>query len=218
MTTLATLRTTARTELQEAVAGFWADSELTLWVNEANGELIDAAAVDATSTLTLVANTESYSLPADFSLARRVEIQVPGASAANWMVLQPLSIDLRSPGDPLNTTTLTSTPTGWYVFNNKLYLIPIPDQSYTGTLYYFKRSALLVGDSDALVYPEGFSSVTFDKAIVDYVVAKALTKRQDNAYTIYAGRYNAGLGALQRFAEERGNSNPMVVINDWDWE
>jgi hypothetical protein len=165
----------------------------------------------------MVAGQESYTLPADFYLMRRIELQTNAGSATDWQALQPISLDLRSPGDPLTAAGL-SVPAGWYILGGKLYVSPIPDQAYSGTLYYFKNATPMTSDGDTPIYPEGLVAEVVDPMLKDYVVAKALTRRQDPAYTIYAGRYDAGLGQIIRDAEERGNANPYVIVDDWAGE
>lgn len=215
MATRATIRTAARTELQEATAGFWSDAELNTWFDEANADITVATKQEATATLTTVSGTESYSLPADFYLARRVELQFIAGSPSNWFEVIPYSLDLRRPGDPLNTATLTSTPIGYYIFNNKIYFVPIPDQAYSGTLYYFKNATQSTQDSDTPSYPEGIAQQRIDTAIRLYICAQALRKRQDSAYTTYAQDYNNVLGGVARDALERGSSAPLQVHDDW---
>lgn len=215
MSTRLTLRTNVRTELQETTPGFWQDSELNGWLDEAHAEIVAATRQDAISSFTLAANTESYALPADFFLARRVEIQTSPGSVSSWIEVKPYSLDLRRPGDPLNTTTQASTPVGYYILDGKLYFVPVPDQAYSADLYYFKNATPFTSDTDTPSYPEGIPAARVDNVLTDYVVAKALTKRQDPAYTVYAGRYDAGLLALSIEAQRRGMATSDQVVDDW---
>lgn len=215
MTTWTQRRSDIRDELQETTAGFWSQAELLKWANRAYRRIYRAMKVDATSSLTLASGTESYSLPSDFYLARRVEIQTLAGSSTSWTALQAISLDLRRPADPLATATLTAQPTGFYIFNNKLYFAPIPDAAYSGTLYYFKYPTALVNDNDSLVYPEGIDSDRFDEAIDWYVIGQALRKRQDPAYTTYLGDFQALLNQLSADAAERGSAEPLLVRDDW---
>lgn len=215
MSTRLTIETRIRTELQESTAGFWTNAELEAWMDEANADIVRATKQESTATITCVAATESYALPADFYLARRVELQSTAGSATNWFQVLPYSIDLRRPGDPINTATLTGSPTGFYIFNNKLYFVPIPDQAYSGTLYYYKNATAFTGDSDSPSYPEGASVARVDRAILLYTCAMALRKRQDGAYITYASDYNSLLTAIIADAAERGNDAPLQVFDDW---
>lgn len=215
MTALSTVRTDIRTELQEPTAGFWTDAELTKWINRSYMDLIRACKVEATSTLTLANGTESYSLPSDFYMGRRVELQSTAGSATNWFEVQPYDLNLRRPGDPLSSATFTSTPVGWYIFNNKIYFVPVPDLAYSGTLYYYKNATPLVADGDSFVYPEGVLADTFDPAVLYFAVGMALRKRQDSAYTTYLGDYAAARGEIIRDAGDRGMETPLIVHDDW---
>lgn len=215
MSTWATIRSGIRTELQEASAGFWSDAELLKWGNKAYSNLIKALRVEGTSTLTLAAGTESYTLPTDFYLARRVEIQSTAGSVTNWINVLPYSLDLRRPGDPTVPTLITGVPSGYYIFGNKIYFVPIPDSAYSGTLYYFKNATPLAADGDSPAYPEGVIATDFDDTIELFVCARALRKRSDASYTTYAGDYNSALAALTGDATDRGDAAPLQVRDDW---
>lgn len=216
MTTLATNRTAARAELQETSPGFWSNADIDGWINLIYAEIFQALRVEATATLSLTANVDNVTLPTDFYLARRVEIQTI-AGSTNWAEIRPSSVDLRSPVDPVNPT-LTGVPTGYYVYGNKIIFVPVPNAAYSATLYYYKNATALVADGDSIVYPEGVSTVKFDDAILLGVCGRALRKRQDGSYTTYAGDFNSALSALKSDALDRGVSTPLVVRDDWSNE
>lgn len=215
MATRGTIVTNARTELQETTPGFWTNAELQNWADEAHADLVAATRQEASSTLTLVAQTESYALPADFYLVRRVELQSVAGSATNWQELQPLGLNYRQPADPTNTLNLASVPYGYYIFGGKIYFVPVPDQAYSGTLYYYKNATPFASDSDTPSYPEGVPAFRFDRLLVLYICAMALRKRQDTAYTTYLADYNAGRADMVRDALNRGSSAPLIVADDW---
>lgn len=214
MATITATLAQVRAEIQESTAGFWSDAEITNWLNEAYSELLVALSVETTSTLTLVAGTESYSLPTDFRLARRVEIQTTVGSATNWIEILPYTLDLRRPGDPVNPVTLTSTPTGYYIYANKISFVPIPDGAYSGTLYYYQGATVLTGGQSP-TYPEGIQAIRFDRALFLYACAQALRKRQDPAYTTYGNDYNSAVAALVKESLDRGSYAPLMVKDDW---
>lgn len=211
------LRAAVRSELQEPTEGFWSDADLNTWLNEANAEIVKTVRAEASSSFTTTANQEWITLPTDFFLMRRVEMQTTPGSSSGWFVVEPISVDLRQEGDPLSPY-LPGVPAGWYVLGGKLYFVPAPSLAFSGTLYYFKNATPMTADGDTPFYPEGQVAETVDPLLQDYVVAKAFTRRQDPAYTIYAGRYNSGLAALTKDAVDRGNANSNVVINDWNAE
>lgn len=217
MATRLTIETAARTELQEATAGFWAATELHGWYDEAHAEIVARTKQEATSQATLVNGTESYSLPADFYMARRVEVQMTAGSNTSWTQVQPYNLDLRRPGDPLNPTLLTGVPSGYYIFANRIYFIPLPDSAYVSTMYYYKNATASTSDSDTPSYPEGIAQVRVDGAIKLYIVAQALRKRQDQSYTTYANDYNAAVDKMASDAGERGSATPPMAISDW-WD
>ena len=215
MATRLSILTQVRVELQETTPGFWTDAELNGWLDEANGEVTRAARVDATFSFTLITQTESVALPSDFFLARRVEIQSLAGSATNWRELRALSVDFRRPADPTNPVGTYGAPFGYYIYNNKLFVIPPPDQGYSGTLYYYKDATPFSGDSDTPVYPESIAQLRVNRALFLYTCSMALRKRQDGAYTTYAGDYNAIIMGIERDSEKRGKTSPMIVRDDW---
>jgi len=218
MATRLTIVTNARTELQESTAGFWADTELQRWYDDANSEITTSTKQEATASSVLVSGTEAYALPADFYLARRVELQSTAGSASNWFNVLPYPLDLRRPGDPINTTNLTSTPVGFFIFAGDIYFVPIPDQAYSSTLYYFKNAVISSSDSDTPSYPEGIAQQRVDTAIKLFICAMALRKRQDSAYITYSGDYNIALAGIVKDALDRGSTAPLQVLDDWAYD
>jgi len=207
--------TTVRLELQEATPGFWVNSELNTWADEAHADLVAATKQETKITITMAAQTESYALPADFYLARRVEMQTTAGSSTNWRELQPLGVNFRQPSDPVNSATTASAPYGYYIFGGSIYFIPIPDSAYSGTLYYLKNATPFTSDTDTPSYPEGIPAFRFDRLITLYVCALALRKRQDPAYSTYLSDYNGGRADMIREALNRGVSAPLIVSDDW---
>ena len=214
MATIAATLAQVRAEIQEPTAGFWSDAEITNWLNEAYSELLVALKVETTAALTLVARTESYAHPADFYIARRVELQTTAGSPTNWIEVQPYNLDLRRPGDPTNPLTLTGVPFGYYIYGGKIVFVPIPDSAYSGTLYYYQNATVLTGGQSPS-YPEGIQAIRFDRALFLYACAQALRKRQDGAYTTYGNDFNSAVAALTRDALERGSNAPLQVHDDW---
>ena len=218
MTTWATRLSDIRDELQETTAGFWSDAALLRYGNRAYQRIIRRLRVEKTSTLTLVVGTEAYSLPTDFYLARRVELQTQAGSTTSWQEVRALSLDHRRPGDPLQTATLTAIPTDYYIFADQIHFVPQPDQAYSGTLYYYRDATSLTLTTSPLVYPKGINTEKFDEVFDWYVCAMALRKRQDPAYTTYLGDYAAGLNDLVADSEKRGQAKPLIVSDDWESE
>lgn len=215
MSSRLTILTSVRLELQETTPGFWTDAELNGWLDEANGEVTRAARVEASAAFTMTAQTENVALPADFFLARRIELQSLAGSAANWRELRPLSLDLRRPADPTNPAGTFGSPFGYFIYGTTMTVVPSPDQGYSGTIYYFKNATPFTGDTDTPVYPEGISQLRVNRTIFLYTCAMALRKRQDAAYTTYAGDYNSMLKDIEKDTIRRGLVAPMIVKDDW---
>src|SRR5437868_6999317 len=74
MTTRVTLRQAIRDELNDnAATKMWTDTQLNVYLVEAIRSYSREAPREASTTLTVVANQEGYTLPSDFARAVRVE-------------------------------------------------------------------------------------------------------------------------------------------------
>lgn len=214
--TFATLITEVRKEIQEPAqvtppsgtnTGQWDDTELGNWINEANQDLTEAAEIESPATqITTVASTESYSLPSDFLRVRRVECQDTAASTL-WAPLYQASIDVRLPNTISGAITGRGRPSAYFLYAGLLYLIPIPDASYTLNVFYYRRAPDLVNGTDVPILDQRFHQV-----IEYYAMARALQKIGEPGYTTYDQRYNAGrLSMLAKLEEERSTEGPRVV-------
>lgn len=186
-----------RNELLEPTPGFWSDEEITRWINEANNELTEKAKVEAAPyTFTTTANTSNYSLPSDLYQIKLIKI--------NDNKIYPASVDV------LNSSVI-GFPIYYVVFNNQLYFYPIPDDTYTVRLYYYKKANQLVNTTDVPVLPERYHYL-----LKLYAISQAKRKADDPAYTIYYNDYLSGKNDMIQNSKIYQIDRFKVVLDD-DW-
>jgi hypothetical protein len=151
VTTRAGLRALVRNELNDnANIKLWADADLNQWIGEAITEYSYQLPKEASTTLTSIAGTDTYAVPADLIRFQRVR--------------QPKS-QLRQLGE--------LAAYGYLVFAGSLILDPAPgatggDQNIF--LDYLARYPLPSADGDTLATP-----TADDRVLVDLVCAKAMS-------------------------------------------
>jgi hypothetical protein len=141
----------ARRRYNSEDSTFWSQDEVFKVIYE--GELIlarEALVIEASTTSTSTDGTRAYSFPSGFIAVKRIEY--------NGSKLRP--IDFRE--DDLltlsnSTTTEEGTPQYYVVWNDQVYLRPIPDTSdVTITWYGYKEPTLLTTVSSTLSIPSRF--------------------------------------------------------------
>ncbi len=159
----------ARRRYNSVDSSFWSQDEVFKLIYEA--ELIlakEALVIEASTTSSSTASTRAYSFPTSFIAIKRVEY--------NGAKLRP--IDFRE--DDLLTlsnasTTETGTPQYYVVFNDQIYLRPIPDtSSVTITWYGYKEPTLLTTASSTLSVP-----TRYHIDLVEYVVSIMAAKDEN---------------------------------------
>ena len=201
---LAALVTATRDELNEPTAGFWSDTELKRWINRASMDLAESARLAAatSTTVTTVSGTEKYNLPSDFGAVRQVEL-VDASNSNDFTELDAMSIDLREDD--------TGEPTGYYVEDDDLYVIPKPDGVYSLRVWYVKRGTTLSADADTPIIPTEFHDL-----IVLFAVSQAKRKDDDAAFQVYANDYEAGKRDMMIKLRDRQQSDGFTTVFDSD--
>src|ERR1044072_4277179 len=132
-TTLAQLRTNARNRADMANSQFVSDSELNSFINSSANELWDLLVSTVgdygltSSTISVVANTDTYSLPSNFYKLRGVDLVLD--AAGNAVTLKPFNFAERN--------AYLFTPTWnvvglsylrYHVVGNSIRFVPVPNQ------------------------------------------------------------------------------------------
>lgn len=177
----------ARANLAERTADFWTDADIIQWTNSAVWEIVDQTRCLETgvSTITLQSLTRSYSMSGltwidvekvEYDSGVTWEQAGSGATTFNPLYIYDLDrapfINLR-----LGREKETGTPKVFSVWNNSIYLWPMPDTTIAGTtcyVYYVPLPSGVTTGASAIETPS-----YFDSAILDYVVAQAWYKAEN---------------------------------------
>jgi hypothetical protein len=169
--TLTNVRANLRARLDETTARFWADTELTTWINEGARDVARRGEIlESTSTINTVAGTQQYSMPADTLRVYRVEWSRDGATGTTILALEYKDFNSMdsvwwsqqktSRGDPYWFTMWGFPP------NLNLVVYPTPDATVTAglKLYYYRLPLTVVSGSDVVECPAGWEDLILDYA------------------------------------------------------
>lgn len=180
--TLTQLLSDVRSALDEPVARFYTDAELTRWINDG---LVDVARRTQTlahfsATITGVANQTKYNLPTDLITLHRVEF-VPASSTQVYPVqlMTPAELDQYwgSQQDTASSYPWAAAVWGFPGQTATLQLQIYPVLSSNGgtiRLWYYRLPATLTAGADIAEIPAGWESL-----ISDYCEYRAKRKARD---------------------------------------
>jgi len=163
-----------RNELLEPVAGFWTDAELLNWINRAEKDFANRVrGFEGVATLSTVQGQVNYPLPANWLSAVAMFIKkVNDDLTVSWLPLTPTDLQEMSLYRPsfLNSTTNDQgTPARYFIWQNELYLDPIPDTTGDGNVKMFFKSKPVPLATTA-------SSLNVDDTLADGVTAYVLKR------------------------------------------
>jgi hypothetical protein len=166
-------------------ANIWSVADLKHYLNQANKQIINQLntsvnwMLDVDNTITTVASTQSYDLPADFGHIARVWINQQ--YSLRKMHYRRLGTDSTSTGQPTRYLVEGAyykdgaTPTIYY---RKMKLWPIPDAVYTIYYDYFMRTPTMDTDTDVSPVPEGYHMAVVYRAAAMACVRKGMMERR----------------------------------------
>jgi hypothetical protein len=146
----------------------WSNSFLNLWINRFIKMVAEATeCIEGYGTITLVAATGSYSLPTNHVKPILVKLSSPEKTLK--------AIDVQD----LRKLTITSTgePSRYMMFNNLMYVYPIPTAAGTLNVWSVMTSTTMTADANVSPLPE-----ELDDVVVKLVLAKA--KQQEEEYGV----------------------------------
>lgn len=203
MSNLGQIRANVRTEILEPTAGFWTDSEINRFINEACDDLTEAARVEAgPQSITLVAGTDNYALAADFGRTRYVERETNVGSG--------LYTPLR-PAELADRRSEKAIPTAYFIYAGRIYIVPTPDAAYGLRVWYYAAATTLALDTDTPTFP-----ARFHRLAELFAVAQCKRKQNDPAYTTYIADYASGRADMVAKLAMRSQANGFMVVRD-DW-
>lgn len=184
MATLGSLLTDVRNRLDETTSGQWTDAELRSWINEGARDVSRRTeTLQTSSDLTVVADTQEYTLPVDTLRVHRAEWR-PTASSQVY----PLDYRDFNSMDSIwwsSQTTTTGYPTFYTMWGYppglKVVLYPTPSEAGTLKVFYYKTTTDLAtdgtADSSTVTIPSGYEDL-----VSLYCEMVALRKDRDSRW------------------------------------
>lgn len=160
---------------------FWSDTEIIQWTNEAVVEIVNRTRCLESAALEIVvqANDRDYSISGNWLDIEKVEYDI-GVSGVTTKKSQVYDLE-RAPFRMLrfNQEKEIGDPKTFSIWNDTLYVFPIPRSAQSGNTLYVYRATLPSGVTTASSPIE--TPAYFDPAILYYVKGKALFKEGNEA-------------------------------------
>ncbi len=216
--TLTTALTNIRSLLDEPNPQFWANSELTQWINEACAEAARKAEWKRViANIDVDSGMQQYTAPSDVYRIYRIEFQ-PDASIDTYTVEfrgymemdQIWGINQQWPASyPLYYTMWKVPPTMTII------LYPVPSQNGTLNVYYYQQITPVSSGSDDLDILEGFEDMCYD-----YAVYRALRKDADPRWQEFKNTYEEKLADMvmttRTFQDQAGTfTTGQAALPEW---
>ncbi|ACL06229.1 hypothetical protein Dalk_4551 [Desulfatibacillum aliphaticivorans] len=153
-------------ELNDESGTLFSDAEAVRWINEAVNMVAEmSGCLELTQTVTLAANTQSYSVTTSHYDILSAMYDNGSSSSRRFYFLAPVS-----PNDPEKFNRETGRPQYFFEWANYVYLWPIPDSSVadtTVTLFLAGKPTGVSATSSTIETP-----YYFDKALLDWCCYK----------------------------------------------
>lgn len=208
--TPAEIETAARRKYNSSSSSFYSSNEIYDLIYQAELEIArETLMIEGATTISggSISGTRTYALPSTLLEVKRVEY--------DGQKLEPIDFRQDDAATLMNSnTTATGRPQYYTLWNDTLYLRPIPDTSaLVIKLYGYNLPAQITSASQVLEVPK-----VFHMAIVDYVVAEMATKDQNSATAqLYFDKwYNKHLPAMKSWAQRRRRGDQFAVVKDMD--
>lgn len=201
--TLTQLETAARNKYNSVNDNFYSSAEIYDLVYEA--ELIlatDALAIEAKTTTSTVAGTQAYSYPTRTIAFKRIEYEGQKLAPIDQRDDDQLTLN--------NSSSLEQgTPQYYFIWNEQIYLRPIPAAVGTLTFYVYKEPDI-VESGDTLEVP-----TLFHMDIVNYVVSEMAAKDQNaDIASYYNAKWEKGLAKAIQWKRRRTISDSFKFVRD----
>lgn len=214
MATLAEIRTWVRTQTLVDTDEMSNTVLLTI-LNQAIEDVASTTSwpwLEASTTITTVADQNNYSLPADFA---KLE--------ALYFDDRDLIVETtRRRAKQVHGTDTTMYPDQFYFYGEEIVFAPTPStSSLTINLDYQKTPTALSSDSDTPEWHTGFHYI-----IAEYAAAKVWEREEDLEKVGYhMGAFYDGINRMMMFYASRSEDAPLVIGGSigpvrypWDWQ
>ena len=187
-TTAQTVIDRARVDLNEATASFWSDAAILRWTDEAVKEVVYKTRCLETgaSTAVIASQSRTFSLSSiDFLDIEKVEYN-SGATSGKTTIYDLTRVPFgnlryqqeKEEGNPKN----------FAVWNDTIYIWPIPGSAQSGTtlyIYYVPEPSGVTATTSTIETP-----TYFDGAILDYIKGRALERDEDPGAKYYLDKFD----------------------------
>ena len=170
-TLVSTLITRARTRINETSTTFHTEANLIAYADEGQKYAVrETKCLEDIDTATvIVSGTQNYAIPTDYIAIRRIIFDGKKLFKIDFEEIDEAELD---------EADLTGTPTEYYIWNDYIYLLPIPGSSDVGKtlkIFYYKSPVTIDASTDTLETKE-----VYDDAIICYMTYLALVKDSES--------------------------------------
>jgi hypothetical protein len=162
----------------------------------------EALCIEATYTTTTVVGTQEYSYPTNTISIKRVTY--------DGKKIQPINLredDALTLGN--SASTATGTPAFYYVWDDTIYLRPIPDDDLTLKIYSYNEPSEVTSASTIEVPTQ------FHMDLVEYILSRMYAKDGNIQMAQYhLERWNEAVQAAKKWAQKRKRGDGMPVVGD----
>ena len=185
------------------------------WLNEAYEELVRAYKwpwLQATQTITTVANTQTVAIPATPPVLFFGRMKPTTASVDEPRFLSEMDFREYMPNREYTDPADKGQPEYYSIFAGNINFYPIPDAVYTYSLRYWKGiTTLPTADADTYMCPDPYLD-----ALVTNALARAAMRENDmGKYQVYVAQYTATVAQMMRNAKaEQGETPKRAAMPD----
>lgn len=220
------LRTWARQKANVEQSLFVTDSEVNDYINFSVSQLwgetltADPSTNRKTTTLTIVAGTDTYSLPSDFWRALGLDYQVASVSPATWLDVRRIPFTERNRFSTVTVATVPGlVPFRYYLTgvagSMSVTFVPPPTAGSTVRVWYLPAAPTFTSDADTL---DGINGL---EELVVLDVAIQILQKEDTDTSPLERKKMEILARLRSEAADRDGSEPervsdVGVNQGWD--
>lgn len=199
-----TLAEYARQQYNSVGDDFFSDTELYRHIWSAQNELArEALLIEQTYSTTGVVSQQEYDYPTNTIAIKRITY--------NGLKLEPITFredDAFTNGSA--ATTQTGTPLFYMVFNEVIYLRPIPDTAYTLKIFSFNEASEITSASSTIDVP-----TFFHQQIADYLLWRMAAKDQNyTAAQYYEQRWADNVKKAKIWKKKRLRADGFSNVQD----
>lgn len=220
MSTLAEVRASVRSHLDEATASFWQDEEIDRWLYEAAKDIARRAEVlSDTHTIRTKAEERIYDFPPDLLRVHKVVYENDDGTAYTLEFVPVSQMDDYHGGVRYNGTGRPAVWSSWGFSGDsqQFVLDRAPSEHANLVLYYYRLPRKPVDDNDPVEVPAGWEDLI-------PLYAEYVARRKDNdgrwqeAFNLYRSNLEAMMKMTRHHSDQATVFSPGGTwLDDSDW-